>query len=189
MKRRGLLAGIAALAALAVCLILFWLAPVKTRAEGELVLWYAGTDCPAEGMDALAARCEKETGLHVEAVGFPDENALADAFAEGRPDLLWCSHVRAYDIDEGEGLVALPETAGGISGCGLPQVWLQSSICPMKDSDIVLLVGGYVRQGAADGEPAVFSGGQADVLFEGAVEGVEHVEARLLCYVGDRKRG
>ena len=110
MKRRGLLAGIAALAALAVCLILFWLAPVRTRAEGELVLWYAGTDCPAEGMDALAARCEKETGLHVEAVGFPDENALADAFAEGRPDLLWCSHVRAYDIDEGEGLVALPET-------------------------------------------------------------------------------
>ena len=72
MKRRGLLAGIAALAALAVCLILYWLAPVKTRAEGELVLWYAGTDCPAEGMDALAARCEKESGLHVEAVGFPD---------------------------------------------------------------------------------------------------------------------
>ena len=110
MKRRGLLAGIAALAALAVCLILFYFAPVRTRAEGELVLWYAGTDCSAESMKALAARCEKETGLHVEAVGFPDEMALADAFAEGRPDLLWCSHVRACDIDRGEGLIALPET-------------------------------------------------------------------------------
>ena len=111
MKRRWILAGTAALIALAVCLILFWLAPARTRVEGELVLWYAGTDCSEEGMKALAARCEKETGLHVEAVGFPDERALADAFAEGRPDLLWCSHVRAYDIDRGEGLIALPETA------------------------------------------------------------------------------
>ena len=117
MKRRGILAGIAALAALAVCLILFWFAPARTtRAEGELVLWYAGTECSAEGMEALAARCEKETGLRVEAVGFADERALADAFAEGRPDLLWCSHVRAYDIDEGEGLIALPETVARPEG-------------------------------------------------------------------------
>ena len=117
MKRRGILAGIAALAALAVCLILFWFAPARTtRAEGELVLWYAGTECSAEGMEALAARCEKETGLRVEAVGFADERALADAFAEGRPDLLWCSHVRAYDIDEGEGLIALPETVARSEG-------------------------------------------------------------------------
>ena len=57
MKRRWILAGIAALAALAVCLILFYFAPVRTRAEGELVLWYAGTECSAESMKALAARC------------------------------------------------------------------------------------------------------------------------------------
>ena len=95
MKRRWILAGTAALIALAVCLILFWLAPVKTRAEGELVLWYAGTDCPAEGMDALAARCEKETGLHVEAVGFPDESrtccgaAMCAPMTSTRARALW----------------------------------------------------------------------------------------------------
>ena len=109
MKRRWILAGAAALIALGVCLILFWFAPAGDRAEGELVLWYAGTECSTEGLEALAARCEKETGLRVEAVGFADERALADAFAEGRPDLLWCSHVRAFDIDEGEGLIVLPE--------------------------------------------------------------------------------
>ena len=43
MKRRWILAGAAALIALGVCLILFWFAPAGDRAEGELVLWYAGT--------------------------------------------------------------------------------------------------------------------------------------------------
>lgn len=109
MKRRGILAGVAALLALAACLILFRRAPAGARVEGELVLWYAGTECSAEAMTALAARCEKETGLSVKAVGFADERALANAFAEGRPDLLWCSHVRAFDINDGEGLIALPE--------------------------------------------------------------------------------
>lgn len=169
MKRRGLLAGIAALAALAVCLILFWLAPVKTRAEGELVLWYAGTDCPAEGMDALAARCEKETGLHVEAVGFPDENALADAFAEGRPDLLWCSHVRAYDIDEGEGLVALPETVSRPAqsvegffplGARLPVLLRSETRLAEAPESLEALLG-------TEGEAVLGAACWADVLYEG----------------------
>ena len=169
MKRRGLLAGIAALAALAVCLILFWLAPVKTRAEGELVRWYAGTDCPAEGMDALAARCEKETGLHVEAVGFPDENALADAFAEGRPDLLWCSHVRAYDIDEGEGLVALPETVSRPAqsvegffplGARLPVLLRSETRLAEAPESLEALLG-------TEGEAVLGAACWADVLYEG----------------------
>ena len=170
MKRRGLLAGIAALAALAVCLILFWFAPARTtRAEGELVLWYAGTDCPAEGMDALAARCEKETGLHVEAVGFPDENALADAFAEGRPDLLWCSHVRAYDIDEGEGLVALPETVSRPAqsvegffplGARLPVLLRSETRLAEAPESLEALLG-------TEGEAVLGAACWADVLYEG----------------------
>ena len=107
MKRRWILAGIAALAA---CLVMRGLLPARVRAEGELVLWYAESGCSTEAMKTLAARCEKETGLHVEAVGFADEQALAAACAEGRPDLLWCSHVRACDIREGGGLETLPKT-------------------------------------------------------------------------------
>ena len=169
MKRRGLLAGIAALAALAVCLILFWLAPVKTRAEGELVLWYAGTDCPAEGMDALAARCEKETGLHVEAVGFPDENALADAFAEGRPDLLWCSHVRAYDIGQGGALIALPETVSRPAqsvegffplGARLPVLLRSETRLAEAPESLEALLG-------TEGEAVLGAACWADVLYEG----------------------
>ncbi len=110
MKRRWMLAGIAALTTLTVCLILFYLAPGRTRVPGDLVFWYAETDCSPEAMQKLAARCEKETGMHVEAVGFPDEKALADACTDGRPDLLWCSHVRAFDIDKNGGLERLPGT-------------------------------------------------------------------------------
>ena len=110
MKRRWLLAGIAALAALAVCLILFLLAPLKARVEGDLVLWYAESDCSAEAVQALIARCEEETKLHVEAVGFRDEQALAEACAGERPDLLWCSHVRAFEIGKAGGLEPLAKT-------------------------------------------------------------------------------
>nr|MCR5575745.1 hypothetical protein [Oscillospiraceae bacterium] len=93
MKRRWLRAGIAAVVTLLICLLLFYRAPAGTRAEEKLILWYAETECAAAGMEELAARCEKETGLAVEAVGFADENALADACAGGRPSLLWCSHL------------------------------------------------------------------------------------------------
>lgn len=107
MKRRWLSAGIAAVGTLLLCLILFYLAPARNEAQQELVVWYAESECDAEQMRALAARCEKQTLLRVVTVGYPDENALAAACAEGRPDLLWCSHLRASEI-AGSGLAALP---------------------------------------------------------------------------------
>ena len=108
MKRRWLYAGIAAVGTLLVCLILFYLAPARREARQELVVWYAESECASKQMRALAARCEKQTGLRVVTVGYPDEDALAAACAEGRPDLLWCSHLRAAEIAE-SGLAALPE--------------------------------------------------------------------------------
>jgi hypothetical protein len=111
MKRRWLWATGASVVTLLVCLVLFYFAPAGKRAEERLVLWYAATECSAENMEALAALCEKETGLTVEAVGFKDEDALAEACAGERPNLLWCSHVRAYDMAAGGALEKLPDGA------------------------------------------------------------------------------
>lgn len=109
MKRRWLLAALAAVVTMLVCLILFFFAPTRRRTESELVLWYAEDACSAGWMEQLCARCEKDTGLHVRAVAFADEDALAAAFEDNLPGLLWCSHLRAHDIGQGGVLAPLPE--------------------------------------------------------------------------------
>ena len=122
MKRRWIAAGIAALATGLLCLLLLLFMPAPGRAEAALSIWYAETDGSRAAMEALAARCRKETGLQVETRGFADEAALAAACAGERPTLLWCSHVRAFDMAGSGSLVPLPEELS------LPDV---SGFCPL----------------------------------------------------------
>ena len=121
MKHRFSLALIAVPLALLLCLALYYFTPVSKQARGNLTLWYAETDCPREVMEALLTDYQNQTRRLVTAAAFPDEQALAAAFETGRPDLLFCSHVRAWDLDEREGLTALqnmpplPASLDGVS--------------------------------------------------------------------------
>ncbi len=98
------------LAAAAFALALSRLPPGGQSAAGQGVsLWYCERDCPRTVMEELLAAYEEETGETIDAVAFPDEAALADAFEERQPELLFCSHVRAAGIDARLGLERLPE--------------------------------------------------------------------------------
>ncbi len=82
----------------------------QKTAVGSIRLWFAATDCAPAVMDELLLRCREETGLAVFADCFPDEQTLAAALETDRPDLLFCSHIRAAHIDGIGGLAALDET-------------------------------------------------------------------------------
>lgn len=81
----------------------------QKTAVGSIRLWFAAPDCAPAVMDELLSRCRKETGLAVFADCFPDEQTLAAALETDRPDLLFCSHIRAAHIDGIGGLAALDE--------------------------------------------------------------------------------
>lgn len=70
----------------------------RRQGTGDLTLWFSLTDCPQDAMEALLARCFEETGIRVAATAFENEQALGAAFEKGRPDLLFCSHVRAANL-------------------------------------------------------------------------------------------
>ena len=111
----------------------------------SITLWYTGTDCPEELMESLLAACRQETGLWVEGVCFADEAALGAAFETGRPDLLYCSHIRASQLDGREKLAAIasplpvPEKLEGLRpgvgvsffpvGSRLPLLLVNTALC------------------------------------------------------------
>lgn len=99
MKRRGYAVLIGVLLAGLLCLAMVHDRPAFRGEHGRLTLWYAEEDCPRPVMEALLADYRQETRCLVEAVAYPDEGALGDAFEDGKPDLLLCSHVRAIDLD------------------------------------------------------------------------------------------
>ena len=70
----------------------------RRQGTGSLTLWFSLTDCPQDAMETLLARCFEETGIRVAATAFENEQALGAAFEEGRPDLLFCGHVRAANL-------------------------------------------------------------------------------------------
>ena len=112
MKHGWLRRGLILLLALGACAGMFFYSWTKPQSKAEtLTLWYAETDCEPTAMENLIARCRKETGIQIAATAFPDEDSLAAAF-DGltgstleRPDLLFCSHIRAAGL-EGAGELA-----------------------------------------------------------------------------------
>ena len=109
MKRRGYAVLIGTVMAGLLCLAAYHVIPVSRLEPGGLTLWYAEEDCPRPVMEALLADYRQETDCRVEAVAYPDEDALGEAFEDERPDLLLCSHVRAIDMDRRASLCSLGE--------------------------------------------------------------------------------
>ena len=97
--------------ALMLCLGMAWYNGKRQQESGlgGIRLWYAETDCAPTVMENLLSRFREETGLSVRAECFRDEQALADSLETERPDLLFCSHIRAAHLEGIGGLVALPE--------------------------------------------------------------------------------
>ena len=99
------------LAALALCAGMVLYSREKPQLKTErLTLWYAETDCSPAAMDTLLARCLKETGLQIDVTVFPDEIALGEAYENNTPDLLFCSHIRAAQLEGRGSLSALPSS-------------------------------------------------------------------------------
>ena len=99
------------LAALGLCVGMLFYSREKPQLKAEhLTLWYAETDCSPTAMESLLARCLTETGLQIDVTVFPNEVALGEAFENTMPDLLFCSHIRASQLDGGGNLSALPSS-------------------------------------------------------------------------------
>ena len=109
MKRRGYAVLIGAALAGLLCLAAYHVVPVSRLEHVSFTLWYAEKDCPRPVMEALLADYRQETRCLVKAVAYPDEDTLGEAFEDGRPDLLLCSHVRAIDLDRRMPLCSLGE--------------------------------------------------------------------------------
>lgn len=110
MKYGWLRRGLILLAALGLCFGMVWYSRERPQPKAEgLTLWYAESDFSPAVMDSLLAKCLKETGLQIEPTAFPDEVSLGEAFAAATPDLLFCSHIRAAQLDGRGSLSMLPE--------------------------------------------------------------------------------
>ena len=97
--------------ALLLCLVMARVSFTGQReSTGSFSLWYSEADCPGAVIDSLLALCRSETGLRIAARGFADEQALGAAFENARPDLLWCSQLRAGTLSENGHLCPLEES-------------------------------------------------------------------------------
>ena len=176
MKKRRLLRIALIGCAVLLCLgIAFYARMHPARRSQGITLWYTEEDCPRELMESALALCRQETGSWVEGVCFPDEEALGEAFETGRPDLLFCSHVRAAQLDGREKLAAIASPlpvpaaleglrpAAGASffpvGSRLPLLLVNTALCDTGFPDFETLLS------TAGKKPFVISGCWAEALY------------------------
>lgn len=99
MKIRNLLAVLAALAIVGGIYAFAVSRPDDSR--GAITVWYVEGGTMSDEFVSLAAGYNKSisrASLPVQCVPFADEDALAAAFDSGAPDLVLCSHYRAFDM-------------------------------------------------------------------------------------------
>ena len=128
---------------------------------GRLTLWFSLTDCPQNVMESLLSSCFRDTGLRVEATGYPDEDALGAAFESGRPDLLYCAQSRAVLLGGG---VATDSDAPGTDfhaiGSRVPLLAVNTTLTDADFESIEALLE------AADTDTPFLAGGcWADLLY------------------------
>lgn len=108
MKHRWLRRTLILLAALGLCFGMVWYSREKPQTKTEsLTLWYTKADCSPTAMEGLLARYLKETGRQIKATAYEDEVSLGEALEKAMPDLLFCSHIRAAQLDGRGDLSAL----------------------------------------------------------------------------------
>lgn len=99
MKHRNIIAVLIAGAIVAAFFALMVSRPDERR--GAVTIWYAETDAAAAQLAEAAGEYNSSlsrTALPVKLVAYADERALAAAFDEGAPDIVLCSHFRAFDM-------------------------------------------------------------------------------------------
>ena len=99
MKFRGVLAVILAIAIAAGVYILF--STKEDSSRGAVTLWYEKDSPLANELEELVksynSDIKRET-LPIELKCFDNESALAEAYETGSPDILMCSHLRAFTL-------------------------------------------------------------------------------------------
>ncbi len=113
MKHRWGIRALIILTALAICYGMTRMYRTKEEERKQektalgLTIWYTVRDCPKASMELILEQCREETGLRIEATAFEDEEALGAAFDADRPDLLYCSHLRAEKLQKQQHLGSL----------------------------------------------------------------------------------
>lgn len=82
---------------------------------GTVVIWYVEDGTLSDGLESLAEEYNARlwrTSLPVSLVSFKDEEEMADAFDSGTPDLVLCSHLRAFDMYARDNLTDISEALG-----------------------------------------------------------------------------
>ncbi len=114
MKIRNLLAVLAALAIVGG--IYAFAVSRPDDARGAITVWYVEGGTMSDNFVSLAAGYNKSisrASLPVRCVAFADEEAMAAAFDEGAPDLVLCSHYRAFDMHARGRLADVSAALGG----------------------------------------------------------------------------
>lgn len=123
----------------------------KPQASVEsLTLWYMESDCPPEIMEGLVNRCLKESGVYVETASFADEASLGAAFLEGQPDLLFCGHLRATQMDARGKLLKLSDPLPAPEALKALRPTVGSVFFPLGSRLPILLVNTALTQAELD---------------------------------------
>lgn len=99
VKSRGIPAVLLALI-IVLCAAVYFARPNESR--GTVTIWYLEDDVLAAGLESAAESYNSSLflrSLPVTLKSFPDEDALAAAFESAAPELLLCSHYRAFDLE------------------------------------------------------------------------------------------
>lgn len=183
-KRRALSVALAFIIALGIAAFIMH----PRAALGEVTLWYIEEDALGEGLEKLAEEYNSSlfrSGKAVELKAFADEKALAEAFEVNAPDLLLCSHYRAFDLasrgvltDVSALLSAAPDYPQAVLsrgdsigksffpiGCDVPVLLVSEERCPESGFESMdALAAAALDYTAETGEP-YFSADSFSALF------------------------
>ena len=158
MKHRWLRRILILLAAFALCAGMVFYTRERPQPKAEcLTLWYTESDFSPAVMDGLLAQCLKETGLQLTATAFPDEVSLGEAFEDSAPDLLFCSHIRAAQLDSRESLASISKALPVPDSLSEVRPSVGSSFFPIGYSLPVLLVNTALTAGNFDSPEAMLN--------------------------------
>jgi len=161
MKRRWIRRLLILVAAAALCLGMVRRARKEEAAPlpapGSLRVWYSESECPADVMEVLLARCREQTGLWLEVTAFPDEAALRAAFAKSTPDLFYCSHIRAGRLWSKGDLAALDTSPAGAEAARAIGDWVGLSFFPFGSRLPLLLYDSSKTAGTFESLKALYT--------------------------------